>query len=209
MPVKKWTPEHDAWILEHIKGTKFTDLHKQLNEHFGTSFTYMAVKSHCDKKGFTNDRPRLFGEEGIPPGHVKGWKMVYKSEESKRNSQRGQFKKGHKLNEEKKIGEECVFGKQIYVKVHDDGDFAHNWKLKHHFIYERHHGPVPDGYLVVFLDGNRSNFDPDNLMALPRRATVNFFSHVGYTGNADIDKTNWLLTAVEAETRYLEKCSNS
>jgi hypothetical protein len=47
-----------------------------------------------------------------------------------------------------------------------------NWALKHVLAYERAHGPVPEGHVVLFADGDRRNFDPDNLVAVPRRVVA-------------------------------------
>lgn len=44
-----------------------------------------------------------------------------------------------------------------------------NWMLKHVWIYEQTHGKVPEGHVVYFADGDRRNFDPDNLVAVPRK----------------------------------------
>ena len=45
-----------------------------------------------------------------------------------------------------------------------------NWRFKHHVEWERANGAfVPDGWTVFFADGDKRNFDPDNLVALPRK----------------------------------------
>ena len=36
-------------------------------------------------------------------------------------------------------------------------------------IYERAHGPVPAGHIVIYLDGNRFNLAPENLAAMTHR----------------------------------------
>lgn len=43
-----------------------------------------------------------------------------------------------------------------------------NWRMKHVLAYERAHGPVPEGCVVVFADRDHSNFSPGNLVAVPR-----------------------------------------
>lgn len=44
-----------------------------------------------------------------------------------------------------------------------------NWKQKHRLIWEKHHGrPVPDGYLITFLDGDKMNFDIENLALISK-----------------------------------------
>lgn len=44
-----------------------------------------------------------------------------------------------------------------------------NWRFKHHVVYEANHGPIPENHVVLFADRDRRNFDPDNLVAVPRR----------------------------------------
>lgn len=44
-----------------------------------------------------------------------------------------------------------------------------NWMLKHVWLYEQAYGELPDGHVVYFADGDRRNFDIDNLVAVPRR----------------------------------------
>ena len=70
------------------------------------------------------------------------------------------------------VGTERV-GKDGYisVKVRDKANVAmskDNWKLKHVWEYEKAHGKVPEGHVVYFADRDRRNFDPDNLVAVPR-----------------------------------------
>lgn len=44
-----------------------------------------------------------------------------------------------------------------------------NWRLKHKWVWERENGrEVPEGWVVVFADGDRGNFDPRNLAAVPK-----------------------------------------
>lgn len=60
----------------------------------------------------------------------------------------------------------------IVVKVREHADVPmskDNWELKHVHVYERAHGAVPEGHVVYFADGDRRNFDPSNLVAVPRR----------------------------------------
>ena len=43
-----------------------------------------------------------------------------------------------------------------------------NWVQKQRVVYEKHYGKIPQGYVVIFLDRNRENFDPENLAAIKR-----------------------------------------
>ena len=61
----------------------------------------------------------------------------------------------------------------LMVKVEEWPDVPQtksNWRFLHHVIWEQANGrPVPDGYTVLFADHDKSNFDPGNLVALPRK----------------------------------------
>lgn len=43
------------------------------------------------------------------------------------------------------------------------------WKRKHVYIYEQVHGSIPKGSCIIFLDGDRENFDIDNLYLLTKK----------------------------------------
>ena len=48
-------------------------------------------------------------------------------------------------------------------------DYLRNkqWQFKQNYIWERtHHKKLPKGYVVIFLDGDRMNYDPINLHAV-------------------------------------------
>lgn len=43
------------------------------------------------------------------------------------------------------------------------------WRGKHLLIWESLHGPIPEGHVVIFRDGDNRNFDPSNLILLQHR----------------------------------------
>ena len=43
------------------------------------------------------------------------------------------------------------------------------WLYKHRLIWESHYGPCPEDHMVCFLDGDITNFNLDNLMAINRQ----------------------------------------
>lgn len=54
------------------------------------------------------------------------------------------------------------------VKVGVDESGKPIWKRKHIVIWEEANGPIPEGYVIMFKDGDRSNLDLDNLVCVPR-----------------------------------------
>lgn len=52
-----------------------------------------------------------------------------------------------------------------YARVkNEDGQFVQ----KHAYIWEKHYGPLPPGFAIVFIDGDKTNFNINNLIALQR-----------------------------------------
>lgn len=71
------------------------------------------------------------------------------------------------------VGYERDTGKgYTLVKVREDAEVPgskDNWVPKHVLVWERTRGlRLPDGWLVLFCDGDHSNLDPSNLKAVPR-----------------------------------------
>lgn len=76
------------------------------------------------------------------------------------------YEKGHRPDSWMPVGSEVENGGYVYVKVSDIPNVpqTENWKRKQVLIWEQANGPVPEGHNIIFLDGNRRNFDIGNLM---------------------------------------------
>jgi hypothetical protein len=71
----------------------------------------------------------------------------------------------------KQIGDERISGRgYLQVKYSDrPGPPNNRWKGKHVLIWEKAHGPVPEGHVVIFTHGNKQNFGLDNLVLVTKR----------------------------------------
>ena len=72
-------------------------------------------------------------------------------------------KKAHDMGSKIPIGTEYTKDDgMVLVKV-----APNKWKYKQRYIYEQYHNvELPKGTMVIFLDGDRKNFDISNLMAV-------------------------------------------
>lgn len=61
----------------------------------------------------------------------------------------------------------------IMIKINnvkDEGkNFRKNWELKHRYVYEKKYGEIPNGYNVIFLDGNKENCKIENLVLATKK----------------------------------------
>lgn len=67
-------------------------------------------------------------------------------------------------------------GRHIVVKMNDDHPQQHRrFAFAHVLTWEKHHGrKVPPGHVVVNLDGDYTNIDPENLYCIPRADLLNW-----------------------------------
>lgn len=96
------------------------------------------------------------------------------------------------------IGHEQIdhFGYTL-VKTKDDinssnHDDSRNYTPKQRVVYEQLHGPIPEGYCVIFLNQDRTDFSPDNLVCVPKgyRALINQgHSNLRLTHDVEMNKT--------------------
>lgn len=73
----------------------------------------------------------------------------------------------------KPVGTERATKGGILVKVAEEATVPqskNNWRFKHHIAYEEAYGPIPEGCVVYAVDGDAANCDPENLVAVPKRA---------------------------------------
>lgn len=61
-----------------------------------------------------------------------------------------------------KIGTLRFWHKYWYIRTEK------GWVLYHRYLYEENVGSIPDGYCVIFKDGNNENFQIENLIAIPK-----------------------------------------
>lgn len=87
------------------------------------------------------------------------------------------FKKGTIPPNTVEIGTETK-DRDGYVKVKvEQPNF---WKLKHRLIWENRFGSIPDKHAVIFINGDKDNFDLTNLALVHRRDLLYFNRHGKY-----------------------------
>lgn len=199
-----YTNQEIEWLKEHVRGTPFKKLTQDFNAQFQTNLEEKSICNACINRGLTNGIDRRFKKGSTPLN--KNRPKTYLSPKAQEKCQDTYFKKGHLPANTAPLGTERESGGYMQVKVSEKrNDSKKNWRLKHHLIYEKEIGLIPKGWVVIFIDGDRHNFDPTNLMAVPKRAVSVFNKKYGFTQDREQDKTNWLLARLEAETNYREK----
>lgn len=200
------TPEMDAFILENYKGTGHKAMADLVNERFGTSFTKEQIKAYYARNKLDSGLTGRFDKGHEPWTKGKHW-AEYMSEESQANSRRTCYEHAHIPDNLLPVGSiRKTKDGYLIKKVKERGYQWERWKLLHRLVWEENNGPIPEGYIVGFRDGNKENCEPDNLvlMTMGENAVMN---KRGYreTGSAEIADVGLSLIRLESAAKKRRK----
>ena len=158
----KYTPEIIELIRSKVKEHTDREIAEMINERWKVSVSESSV---------TNAKARFGIKSGVKRGtFTKGQKSWNKGRkmETKGRMAETQFKKGQPPVNHRPVGSERinVYG-YLEIKVKEPS----TWALKHRVIWEQHNGPIPKGNVIIFLDGDKSNLNIENL-AMIRQAQL-------------------------------------
>lgn len=150
-----YSEENVKFLIENVKGISHKELTKRFNEKFNTNLSENALANMKRKLNLINDIDTRF-KKGQSSWN-KGKKM---SPEQYEKCKKTMFQKGN-LSNARPIGDERIdIDGYTYIKVKQ----PNKWVLKHRWLYEKEKGEIPKGYNLIFADGNKQNFDLDNLI---------------------------------------------
>jgi len=152
----RYTEEQQVFIKEHVQGRTTEELTDLVNERFGINLSISQIRAYKKNNKLLSGvdarfkRGRTSYNKGKSTG---GWKPT-------------QFKEGNRPHNYMPVGSERVNGDgYVDIKIAD----PNKWRAKHLIVWETAHGPVPKGYVILFGDQNRRNFDLDNLLLVSKR----------------------------------------
>jgi len=151
------------YIKKHSWGVPSKDMAERVNKKFGTNFSASWMKQFRQRHGIKSGLTGWF-QKGRSPGN-KGKKLIdYLSPEAYEKSKATWFQKGHVPVNLMPVGTivKSSYGYMLRKKS-DKGTQWERWELLHRAVWEENNGPIPDGYVLIFLDGNRENCDISNL----------------------------------------------
>lgn len=180
----KWTKEEIEFLKTNYLLYDINKLVPLFNEHFNYNMSKKTIRAtlsrfkiHCNRPGAWQKGRETFN---------KGMKWDdYMSKKGQENSRKTCFSsKDRNINNsnhnELPIGTEIV-DKDGYVFVKIDkpkGTKARKWFVrKNRLIYEQAHGEIPKGYCVIFADGNKNNFDINNLVLVKNNEMTTMTKH--------------------------------
>jgi hypothetical protein len=156
----RYTNEQKDFIGSICEGLTVDEILEEFIKRFGVNVTKKSIKGIMYRNNFKNhmqgyktrfnkgQNPWNKGKKGLRIGGEEGW-----------------FKKGNLPPTHKPVGSESVEDGTILIKIAE----PNVWVKKHRYIWEQAYGPIPDGMVVRFADGNKTNVTLDNLLLVSRR----------------------------------------
>ncbi len=152
------------WLCDNCT-MEINDYHRAFCAEFGRDdMSSVSLHSLRKRKGWKTGRSGRFDKGHTP--WTKGKKLPFNP-----NSARTQFKAGERPHNTKYEGHERIATHgyiEISVKeTNPHTGFERRYVLKHRWLWEQAHGPIPDG-MVLKCKGDHLNTDPSNWEIVPR-----------------------------------------
>jgi len=199
----EYTEEQREFIKQNslLPRKELTDL---FNERFNASLTKSAISAFCKRNGWLTGRTGHF-EKGEMPWNT-GTKGVIKP-----NS--GCFKSGHVPKNKKPVGHERICSKDGYVLINvaEENPYTgadNRYRPKHYIIWEEAYGPVPEGQILRFIDGDKLNCELSNLECVSRTVNLRMNKNGVNELPEELRETGRLISKLEVATFEANRQSN-
>lgn len=149
----KYTPEQEKYLRQR-SGMVRSKLTAKFNRRFGTDISEQNIKAKCTRMGLKTGRTGCFRKGNIPhpDAHAKG-------------PNKTSFRKGQVPVNHRPVGSERI-SKDGYIEIKIAE--PRKWALKHRVVWESVNGKVPKNQIVIFEDGDKTNFNLENLRLISR-----------------------------------------
>lgn len=180
-----------------------TEILKVINK-MGCEHTYSSLKAFYTKNKLVSGIDTKMKKGHVSPN--KGLKMDKKTYEKVKPTM---FNKGHKPWNTHKIGDRCrVKDKSGVYYWKQKVAEPDKWRFVAHLVWEENNGPIPEGHVITYLDGNADNYDISNLVCITRNELLQlsrFYKNFKTTEERqvciDIIKTKSKIREIENERK--------
>ncbi|HFI0394850.1 TPA: HNH endonuclease signature motif containing protein [Streptococcus suis] len=171
------TAEQHDYFVNIQEGRSAKEVAKAMNNQFGICLHANQVRNYRRNHGLNSGLTGHFEKGRIPHNKGKKYPGMYPNS--------GQFKKGSKPINWVPVGT-VRYTTDGYPKIKIAE--PNIWKQIHRKVWEEHHGPIPNGHSVVFLNGDKTNWDISNLACLSRSELVRMNHEQLFSSDVDLTK---------------------
>ena len=192
-----WTEEQIGYIKRIAKGNKKETILEKVNKKFNLNLNINQLNNCMNNRGIKTNAKHVWTDEQveylkkIAEGTPR--KEIVKKLNDKFNlnltilqvrdcmngrgirnniDKRFSAKDGNRCQQEKPVGTiskwECGYTR---IKTGDN-----EWEFIQRYVWKKHHGEIPPGHSVIFLDGNTDNYNIENLALVNRNELMKYNS---------------------------------
>jgi hypothetical protein len=213
-----YSSEETKYLKRTVKGRSYLEINTLFNERFGLSMSISTLKGKIKRMGLVNGKRHNYTPDEIlflkrnfieckfselTKRFNKHFGLAFSEDRIKAFCHRLNLRNPKTGMQDMEIGAENFFNNKKFVKIRirqkDERRLktSETWKAIHILIWEKNHGPIPKGHVVIFADGNRLNYSLDNLLLISKAEflMMNFF-HL-FSSNPELTKTGILLVRLK------------
>ena len=204
-----WTEEQIRYIKRIAKGNKKKIILEKVNKKFNLNLNINQLNNCMNNRGIKTKIKHIWTDEQveylkkIAEGTPR--KEIVKKLNDKFNlnltllqvrdcmngrgirnniDKRFSAKDGNRCQQEKPIGTisrwECGYTR---IKTGDN-----EWEFIQRYVWRKHHGEIPPGHSVIFLDGNTDNYNIENLALVNRNELMKYNSMRLSSDNQELNR---------------------
>lgn len=195
-------PQHiKDYIAENYKGVGPKEMAERLNRRFGTDYTVKQIAAYYKNHGHNSGLTGRF-----QPGHVPANKGTHPPTHGRMAET--QFRAGHTPHNKLPIG--SIIMKADGYMWQKLGEGARDWRQKHLLVWEEAHGPIPDGHVITFKDGDKTNYDLDNLALITMAESIELTRRGLRTKDKQLTETGILIARLNCKvSKKLKRRKNN
>lgn len=202
--LSKYPADMHAFIREIAYGRGYKEIAQMVNERFGDgTITVKQTRGYLKNHKIKTGRTSCFTKGHIPWTKGKTIEEILRDPEKIRRFYENQYKKGNVPHNALPLGT-IIKNADGYLirKKQMEGSQWERWEMLHRAVWEKHNGPIPEGMMVTFKDGNTENCDIGNLILIDMAENVAMNCR-GYRSE-DPDLTVAALTMLRINKRVAE-----
>ena len=186
-----FTPEMIKVLKQHGSSSR-ADIANLINSKFGSSVTARQVQAKCNDLGLKAGSNGQFG---------KGQTSWNKGIKNSTGFSSTRYKKGNVPATARPVGYERINADgHIEIKVEGERQMI----CKHRWVWEQAHGPVPEGYVVSFKNGIKTDCRIENLILLTRAELVRLNQSFIKLSTPETHETCVLLAKLKSKAHELK-----
>ena len=182
-----WTTSEDDLLRSRYADEPTESIAAALNRTLSAIYSRVSAlgiaKSETFLARMRSDHRQLLGVVGEATRFSAGqtpWNLGIRHTVGGRSAET-RFKPGQKPHSWRPIGyERMTWDGYLERKVTDTGVKRIDYRLVHHLVWLAAGREIPPGHVLTFRDGDKRNFDLDNLELLPRKQLMQRNSYHNY-----------------------------